>query len=62
MGNVFNKSNKTKEEVEQDLKKINKITTNDLFFKKTLRTLHFELYSNFFNNLVSNKIIYCSLV
>jgi len=62
MGNVFSNSNKTKEEVEQDIKRINKITNNDLFFKKTLRTLNFELYSNFFNNIISSKIIFCSVV
>jgi hypothetical protein len=62
MGGVFNKSDKTKQEVEADIVKINKIVNNELFFKKTLRTLHFELDYNFFNKIFSSKIITCQLV
>lgn len=62
MGNVFNNSDKSKEEVEEDIAKINKITNNDLFFKKTLRTLNFELSNNILKNLFSNKVVYCALV
>ena len=35
MGNVWEKSNKTREEVLEDIEKINEITKTDLFKKKT---------------------------
>lgn len=62
MGGVFNKSDKTRQEVEEDIVKINNIANNELFFKKTLRTLHFELDYNIFNKIFSSKIVTCQLV
>jgi hypothetical protein len=62
MGNVFKNSNKSKEECLQDIENTNKITNNDLFFKKTLRRLNFSLHRNFFTSLFTNKVIYCELV
>ncbi len=62
MGGVFNKSDKSKEEVEEDIIRINKITNNDLFFKKTLRTMNFELSSSFLKSIFSGRIVYCQLV
>ncbi len=62
MGNAFSLNSKDVIELENDIRRINKITENDLFFKKTLRTLNFELNLGLFRGLLSNKIIFCSLV
>ena len=62
MGNVFKNSNKSKEEVLNDIENTNQITNNELFFRKTLRRLIFSLYLSFFNSLFTNKVIFCELV
>ena len=46
MGNVWEKSNKTREEVLEDIEKINEITKTDLFKKKTNMNLTFTLDDN----------------
>ena len=62
MGNVFKNSNKTKEEVLLDIESVNKITTNDLFYRKTLKKLRFSLHLSFFSGIFSNKVILCEIL
>ncbi len=62
MGNIWGKLGKTKEEIKNDIIKINEITNNELFFRKTNYLLTFDLNENFFKNLFSNYVIDCRIV
>lgn len=62
MGNAFRNSNISKDELNEDLIKINKITTNKLLLKKTNITLNFKLTKNGLRKLFTNKIIICQMV
>ncbi len=62
MGNFFGRRGKTKEEIKSDIDKINNITKNELFNKKTTYILIFRMKENFFNKLIGNSVIECEIV
>ena len=58
MGNIWNKSNKTREEVLDDIKIINAITLQKIFMDKTSYSLLFSLDDNgFFKKINSKNLI-----
>ena len=57
MGNIWEKSNKTREEVLKDIKNTNKITKTDVFKNFTGTKLKFELKDSFFEKTNSKNII-----
>ena len=57
MGNVWEKSNKTREQVLQDIEKTNKITKTDIFKNFTGTKLKFELKDELFQRINSKNII-----
>ena len=62
MGGLFSKSDKTNEEISNDIEELNKITQNDLFFKKTGYKLYFTKSSHFFKSIIGGKNILCQIV
>ena len=57
MGNIWEKSNKTREEVLKDIENTNKITKTDVFKNFTGTKLKFELKDSFFEKTNSKNII-----
>lgn len=61
MGGLFSKIEKTQEEISNEIKELNKITNNELFYKKTLYKMNFGKQNNFYTNL-TGKNINCQIV
>ncbi len=62
MGGLFSKNEKTNEEIFNDMEELNKITNNDLFYKKTGYKLNFLRGSHFFKSILTGKIVICQIV
>jgi hypothetical protein len=62
MGKIFSRRGKSKEEINSDIEKINNITNNELFYKKTNHLLKFEMKENFINKFIGNFVIKCEIV
>lgn len=62
MGGLFSKSDKTNEEILNDIEELNKITNNDLFYKKTGYRLNFSKSSHLFKSIIGGKNIICQIV
>jgi NifB/MoaA-like Fe-S oxidoreductase len=62
MGGFFSKSDKTNEEILNDIEELNKITNNELFYKKTGYRLYYIKSSHFFKSIIGGKIIICQIV
>lgn len=62
MGGLFSKSDKTNQEILNDIEELNKITNNELFYKKTGYRLNFTKGSHFFKSIIAGKIIICQIV
>jgi len=62
MGKIFSRRGKSKEEINSDIEKINNITNNDLFNKKTNYLLKFEMKENLIKNFIGNFEIKCEIV
>lgn len=61
MGGLFSKLEKTQEEINNDISELNKITNNELFYKKTLYKITFSMSKNLYTNF-SGKSIICQIV
>ena len=62
MGKFWSRGGKTKDEIKSDIEKINKITFNELFYKKTSYLIKFEMSINLFNKLVGSCEIIARIV
>jgi len=62
MGGLFSKSDKTNEEITNDIEELNKITTNELFYKKTGYRLFFIKGMHFFKSIIAGRNIICQIV
>lgn len=62
MGGLFSKTDKTPDEIHDDIDQLNKITNNELFYKKTGYKFYFEKTSNFFKSFLGGKNIICLIV
>lgn len=62
MGAIFSnqKKEKSEEEILNDISELNKITNNELFYKRTSYKINFQKSENFFSNF-SGKIIQCNM-
>jgi len=62
MGGLFSKSDKTNEEIINDIEELNKISNNELFYKKTGFKLNFVKSSHFFKSIIGGKNIIAQIV
>lgn len=62
MGGLFSKSDKSSEEISNDIEELNKITNNELFYKKTGYRLFFSKSSHLFKSIIGGKNILCLIV
>lgn len=62
MGGLFSKTDKNKEEIQNDVDQLNLITNNDLFCKKTGYKMNYIYSPSYIKSILGGKIVQCQIV
>ena len=62
MGGLFARTEKTDEEIDNDIEQLNKITNSEIFYQKIKYKFEFIKKPSFFNSLLTGKSIVCEIV